>query len=151
MSSDEETTAVADVEYDSAQDDVSVHSSDEAEAPEEDADAADADPDYDAPVSKYASVVRIVHPDDRMTSEIMSLYEQAECTGIRAQQIATYNNCMVACDLADPIEMAKYELMQRKCPLVIRRKVGEVREGEAYVEYYEEWNPNEMTFAVDYD
>jgi DNA-directed RNA polymerase subunit K/omega len=115
-----------------------------------DAAAATADPDQDAAISKYASIVRIVHPDDRMTSEVMSLYEQAECTGIRAQQIATYNNCLVDNNLSDPLEMAKFELMQRKCPLVLRRKVGELRENGANVEYFEEWDPNGMIFAVDY-
>jgi DNA-directed RNA polymerase subunit K/omega len=147
--SDSEEVALHDEDYDSEQG----YEPDEVDEPEglADGDVIEDDVDEDAAPTKYKSNMRIVHPQDRMTSEVMSLYEMAECTSIRAQQIATYNNCMVATDLSDPIEMAKYELMQRKCPLVIRRKVGEVREGDEYVEYFEEWDPNEMIFACDYN
>lgn len=146
MSDSEEIIAEGDNEFDS---DAPVDVSD-AGSDEEPEDVDVVDPDQDAPIGKYASVIRIVHLDDRKTSEVMSSLEQAEYVSIRAQQIATYNNCMVANNLHDPIEMAKLELMQRKCPLFIRRKVGEVREGDTFVEYYEEWDPNSMIFAIDY-
>ena len=86
-----------------------------------------------------------VSPEKRITSNVMSKYEITECISIRSTQIAQYNNCLVdVSDLSDPILMAKRELMMRMCPLLLRRYVG-TRDN---FEYYEYWNPNEMTLMV---
>ena len=102
-------------------------------------------------ISNHIKEVIIVRPENRMTSNVMTKYEMTEYIDIRAVQIAEYNNCMAdITGLSDPVLMAKRELMQRKCPLMLRRAVGtRTVKGES-VAYYEDWNPAEMTFTVAY-
>lgn len=98
------------------------------------------------------SKVMIVKPENRRTSNIMSEYEMAEYVSIRTLQIASHNNCFASVgDLDDPQKMAERELMQRKCPLRLRRYVGEgmLLDGTP-VTYYEDWSVTEMAFAIQY-
>lgn len=103
--------------------------------------------------SSYNKVIVVVKPENRRTSNVMSKFEMTECVSIRATQIAQYNNCMVdTTGLDDPILQSKRELMQRMCPLTLRRYVGEKKneksgEIEAFYEYF---SPNEMTFSTVY-
>lgn len=79
----------------------------------------------------------IIKNDDKITSNIITIYEMTELIGIRATQIA--NNAPVFVDvgyLTDPIEMAKKEIFENKCPLYIKRYIG--------LDKYELWNPNDM-------
>lgn len=105
-------------------------------------------------VSNYNKEIIVVKPENRRTSHILSKYEMTEIVSIRATQISQHNNCMVdTTGLDDPIKMSKLELMSRRCPLVLRRHVGDVvnaKTGEME-SYYEWWSPNEMQFAVTYN
>ncbi|SIP85868.1 RNA polymerase Rpb6 [Pacmanvirus A23] len=104
-------------------------------------------------VSSFNKEIIVVKPENRLTSHVMSKFEQTEITSIRAVQISQFNNCLVdITGLDDPILMAKRELMMRKCPLIIRRKVGELKNPKTgkVEEYYEYWSPNEMQFSVEY-
>ncbi|QYB17505.1 putative DNA-directed RNA polymerases I, II and III [Pacmanvirus S19] len=104
-------------------------------------------------VSSFNKEIIVVKPENRLTSHVMSKFEQTELVSIRAVQISQFNNCLVdITGLDDPILMAKRELMMRKCPLIIRRKVGELKNPKTgkLEEYYEYWSPNEMQFSVEY-
>lgn len=79
----------------------------------------------------------IIKNDDKITSNILTIYEVTELIGIRATQISngspTFTNMD---DLADPIEMAKKELLDNKFPLYVKRYIG--------LDKYELWDPNVM-------
>lgn len=75
--------------------------------------------------------------DDKITSNILTIYEITELIGIRATQIS--NGAPVFTDveyLTDPIEMAKKEIINNKCPLYVKRYIG--------LDKYELWDPNTM-------
>jgi DNA-directed RNA polymerase subunit K/omega len=141
-------------------DDQPIDEAKNAEPPEEDNDediAEDIAEDTAEPIKitddPFTITVIVVKPEKRKTSHIMSLFEMTEYISIRATQISQYNNCMVdTTGLTDPIDMAKRELMMRKCPLVLRRHVGYRKNkltgvAESYFEY---WNPSNMQFAKEY-
>lgn len=95
----------------------------------------------------HVKEIIIVSPENRRTSNVMSKFEMTEYVSIRTIQIARFNNCMVDISgLTKPADMARRELMMRKCPLMLRRKVGEKLINGEMVAHYEDWNPAEMTF-----
>jgi DNA-directed RNA polymerase subunit K/omega len=80
----------------------------------------------------------IVKSENRITSNILSIYEYIELISIRASQIT--NGSFVFTDvigLSDPLEMAKKEVIDNKCPLYVKRHIGLNR--------YELWSPNVMS------
>jgi DNA-directed RNA polymerase subunit K/omega len=79
----------------------------------------------------------IIKNNDKITSNILTIYEMTELIGIRATQIA--QGAPVFIDItyiSDPIEMAKKELINNRCPLYIKRYIG--------LDRYELWDPNIM-------
>jgi hypothetical protein len=98
----------------------------------------------------------VVRPEDRRTSNFMSVLEQTDYVSIRSTMIAANNDCQVPVDdLVDPIMMARRELMQRKSPLMIKREIGTKKEMDASgaivtVQYCEYWDPNVMGFSKIY-
>ena len=117
-------------------------------------DFADDEPEFSfhdiRKISNHIAEIVIVKPENRLTSNVMSKFEMTDYVSIRTAQIADYNNCMVDISgLDNPVDMAKRELMKRKCPLMLRRYVGRRQSSRGeWVSYYEDWNPAEMTFAV---
>ena len=80
----------------------------------------------------------IVKSENRITSNMLSIYEYIELISIRASQIT--NGSYIFTDVtgySDPIEMAKKELIDNKCPLYVKRGIGMNR--------YELWSPNVMS------
>lgn len=83
------------------------------------------------------SKIEIVHPDNRILSELMTIFEYTELISIRAKQIENGGICYtVVGSLSDPIDMAKKELHDRKCPLTVKRLVAN--------NIYELWTANEL-------
>lgn len=125
---------------------------DVAENEEDDYDNYEEEPVDLKKVSNHNKEIIVIKPENRRTSNVMSKFEMTEHNSIRATQIAQYNNCMVdITGLDDPVKMAKRELMMRKSPLVLRRHVGERKNGKGEWEsFYEYWSPNEMTFSTVY-
>lgn len=145
---------------DLADDDIYGGEADAAGDAEED-ETDDAGPDG-APVSAPESAetfasdfnedIVVVAPDDRITTSRLSLYNVAEIISIRTDQIARFNNCLVdITGLSNAEDMAKKELMERKCPLVLRRHVGSGMRDGKLCKFYEYWDPNEMEFPVVFD
>ena len=80
----------------------------------------------------------IVKDDERRTSNRLTVYELTELISIRGNQIANGSHVFVdITGLTDPIEMAKKEINNNKCPLFIKRFIG--------LDKYELWCPNFMS------
>lgn len=87
-----------------------------------------------------------VRPKDRITSEVMTKFEYAEAISIRAKQLEDGDQPFTDVgDLQDPIDMAKKEISDKKCPLSIVR--NRTFEGDTTIA--ELWQINEM--AIPYD
>lgn len=87
-----------------------------------------------------------VRPKDRITSEVMTKFEYAEVISIRAKHIEDGDQPFTDVgDLQDPIDMAKKEIADKKCPLSIVR--NRTFEGDTTIA--ELWQVNEM--AIPYD
>lgn len=85
----------------------------------------------------YKRYETVVHPDERITSDILSLPELTEVIGTRITHIANGAPIYVEVgDLTDEREIAMKEIMEKKCPLKIRRRVGDT---------FEERSVNEMS------
>jgi DNA-directed RNA polymerase I, II, and III subunit RPABC2 len=84
-----------------------------------------------------------VLPENRRTSEILTKFECTEIISTRAVQIEQGGTCFTNTDLlSDPLQMARKELMDKKCPLdVIRAITNEV---------FERWHANEMGLPADF-
>lgn len=140
----------------------------------EDADIEDIDNDADEneesdeeisepvliPVEVDQNIVKkyIIKPEDRRTSDFMSVQEQTEYVSIRATMIAENNDCQVPIDdLVDPIMMARRELMHRRSPIMLEREIGVRKELDpttktiVTVKYCEYWDPNVMGFSKIYN
>lgn len=90
-------------------------------------------------------IVYIVPAEQRITSEKLSDYEIAEIINVRATNISKGGKIFTNIEgLYDPIEMAKKELLDRKCPLYIKRNIGFVDN----ILYIEKWSPNEMIYTI---
>lgn len=126
-----------------------VESDDEdAEPEEEDTKVPDIEQvDTIAKTSRDHRKVIIVEPNDRITSNVLQLMEASNIIAKRAAQIE--QDARVFTDvtgLHDPIEMAKKELKDRKCPLILRRRICRkpTQDGNFDV-ICEDWNVREMT------
>ena len=105
------------------------------------------------PVKYYKNVI-VIKPENRKSSNILTNFEICEIISIRSQQISKDDKTLIEKGiLDDPISIAKKELMERKCPLVLRRKIGEIYDDKKNIlnEYYEFWDVNKMTFPRHYD
>jgi DNA-directed RNA polymerase I, II, and III subunit RPABC2 len=131
---DVDDTAILDDEDDGGMNEEDGEEEDEAGEPE------DEHPTY----SKPSIEGEIVAPEDRITSDILSLYEMSTLAGLRAVSIAKHGNCFVDVDgLVDPEQMARREIARRRCPLVIQRQIAPG--------LFEYWSPNEMIHQEHWD
>lgn len=105
--------------------------------------------------SNKPRILLIVANEDRITSDHLQKAERAGLIAIRAKQIANsgapeYLNDIVAEMKKTKInissnDIAEAELMNRKCPLKLRRKIGVNSKDELIVE---EWVPNDMKIHI---
>ncbi len=80
----------------------------------------------------------IVKEEDRITSDVLSKYEIVELISIRSTQISKGDMPFTdVSGLRDPISMAKKEIYDNRCPLLVKRHIGN--------NMYEYWNPNNMS------
>jgi DNA-directed RNA polymerase I, II, and III subunit RPABC2 len=84
-----------------------------------------------------------VSPENRITSEFMTRFECTEITSHRAKQIENGCECFTdVSNLSDPLEMARKELNDRRCPLDIVRMLTD--------RVAERWHANEMVIPANY-
>jgi len=81
-------------------------------------------------------------PEDRRTSEVMTKFELCEVISIRAKQLEKSNKVFTDVgDITDPLEMAKKEIIDKKCPLSIVRMLTD--------KIAEKWHVNELAIPSD--
>lgn len=86
--------------------------------------------------TSYDKLVK-VEGTDRKTVPYLTKFEKTTVLGIRAQQISSGSPIMIDIGkLRDPLEMAKKELLEGKCPLIIRRTLPNGT--------YEDWRLDEL-------
>jgi DNA-directed RNA polymerase I, II, and III subunit RPABC2 len=99
---------------------------------------------------EYKPVIRseivYVHPDNRITSEIMSKFELCEVRSHRAKQLESGLPAFTDIgNLTDPLAIANKEILDKKCPLDIVRVILEHNN----MKIAEKWHVNEMGIPPD--
>lgn len=91
-----------------------------------------------------------VPDDERITSDVLQHTEMVACINYRIAQIEAGAPYFVDAtgkdtgkELTTAAEIAKAELLSRKCPLILRRDLFETRDNRIITEL---WNINEMAF-----
>jgi DNA-directed RNA polymerase subunit K/omega len=93
--------------------------------------------------SNNPTMAVIVGADERVTDHCLRRTEAALILAMRAQQIAQFSTSFTSHEgLHNPVDIAYKELLERRCPLNLRRFVGTGAAGELL---YEEWDVNTMT------
>lgn len=108
----------------------------------------DEDIEVDTSDKPYEKITIKINNDKRLTTNMLTAYEQTEIISNRIEQICNGSEVFVDVkDLTTATEMAKRELFARRCPLKIHRVMGVTydRDRRKILEYVEEWDPNEMT------
>ncbi len=144
----------------------------DTEIDDTEADDTEADTDIDAdiefytdspkdPSNKYNREVIVVKPENRRSQNKMTQYELTEAQSIRADQIDSGSNIFVditgttkdrtiqrssddaGATYTDAIAIAAKEINERRCPLVLRRKMGsKVLPDGKIQEFVEDWSVN---------
>lgn len=97
-------------------------------------------------ISNKSRNVIIVPPDERVTDNRLQKSEAAHIISMRAQEIAQYGTSFTDIgNLHDPVDIAIKELQDRKCPMLVRRSVQILPNGDQIVE---EWDPKEMALPM---
>jgi DNA-directed RNA polymerase subunit K/omega len=79
-----------------------------------------------------------VAPENRVMSEIMTKFEYTDVISVRAKQIENGGQCYTDVgNIDDPLAMAKKEIIDKKCPLDIKRPLTD--------KISERWHVNEMS------
>ena len=107
----------------------------------EDSDSEGENYEYEEKEEEYTeaeTIELIVADEDRITSDVLSKYEIIDLINIRATQISKGVRALTdVTGLRDPISMAKKEIFDNQCPLLVKRHIGNNK--------FEIWNPNEMS------
>lgn len=103
---------------------------------------------------KYEILVVKTPLKERISSDILNIFEITELVNSRIVQINEGGEVFTDVrDLTDATTMAQRELASRKCPLMVQRVMREKIDKPAakIYRYVEDWDPNEMIHAVTYD
>ena len=119
---------------------------DDVDLDDEEIDEEDLDDDIEAFQEKWhipdSENIIVVKPENRITSDTLSIYEYTELIGIRAKNIEDGGPYFVSAEfikgISDPIEIAEIEFQHRKTPLLLKRKVGDK---------IEIWDPKLMQYG----
>ena len=116
--------------------DVELDNNDEAELPEYDNDNDNIKEKYEYKPIINREVI-FIHPENRKTSEIMTMFEYTNVISTRARQIELGGTVFTDINnLSDPIKIAEKEVKDKRCPLDINRYISE--------NIAEKWHVNEM-------
>lgn len=96
--------------------------------------------------TEHSTVELILREEEHMTSQLISMFELAELINIRSRQISASGIAMIKTDADDSVQIAKQELAQRRCPLMLKRLRGRQKRNGKFHNVYEIWDPNKMTF-----
>jgi len=85
--------------------------------------------------------ITTVDPNDRVTDSRLHVSEAAAVVAMRAQSIAKEGVRFTNNPSHDPVVLAYSELVERRCPFLLRRQIGTNESGGPIVE---EWDINKM-------
>jgi hypothetical protein len=86
----------------------------------------------------------VVAPEERQSSNMMTLAEATRAIALRAKQISTHPYAYTDVgDLSDAISIARKELFDRRSPLKLERRMGRTPAGESIIEV---WAVREMSY-----
>lgn len=95
------------------------------------------------PARPASRTVRVVPPEEHVTSDLLQLTEAAAILAVRAAQIDRSGiHFAPAGATGDAVRLAYEELVGRGTPLLVRRRVGVDPDGTPVVE---DWNVRDMT------
>ena len=122
-------------------DDVEGEEEAESEEGEDDSIIDEVEEEASAPECK---TIKVVARDKRKTSDTISLFELTAIVGIRAQDISKGGD-IIFCEIGEghdmsAIDIAIKEIVEKKCPLSIERKVKNDTDGIVV----EIWDVNEL-------
>jgi len=131
-----EDAEVEDTEVEDAEvEDAEVEDTEVEDAEVEDTEVEDDEDDEDELVisesngNDYIKITKITAPKVSVTSQIMTYEEFVAVVGRRASMIERGSRVMIPTDGMDDVrEIAKQEILEKKCPLVIYRRVGNKEE-----------------------
>lgn len=87
--------------------------------------------------------VHVVAPEDRVTDSRLQTAEASYIIAMRSEQISKHATCFTEGGaIHDPVVLAFKELLDRRCPFILRRQIGTTPGGEPIVE---EWVVRDMT------
>lgn len=85
--------------------------------------------------------IKVIPPDERISCNILSLYELAGVIGLRARFIENGDDYYVdSTDCSNAIEIAEKEILHGKCPMIIERTMRQIDD----IKYVEHWKVNEL-------
>jgi hypothetical protein len=102
------------------------------------------------PLARYSQTPKsklIIADEDRKTSAFLQRAEMTRVLAIRAEQLSKNPTVFLTTGLAGAKaahEIARLELLAKRCPLTIERKIGTTDVGEDIVEH---WRVNEMSLG----
>ncbi len=102
------------------------------------------------PLARYSQTPRtkiVVADEDRKTSAYLQKAEMTRVLAIRAKQISSNPTVFLVTGVAGAKtahEIARQELLAKRCPLIVERKIGTTDLGEDIVEH---WKVNEMSLG----
>jgi DNA-directed RNA polymerase subunit K/omega len=86
----------------------------------------------------------VVAPEERQSSNVMTLAEATRAIALRAKQISTHPYAYTDVeDLTDAISIARKEFFNRRSPLNLERRMGRTPAGESIIEV---WAVREMSY-----
>ncbi|GFR89401.1 DNA-directed RNA polymerase subunit 6 homolog [Elysia marginata] len=95
-------------------------------------------PAYQTAQAVGARRIIVVAPEERQSSNMMTLAEATRAIAIRAKQISTHPYAYTDVgDLTDAISIARKELFDRRSPLQLERRMGRTSAGESIIEIWE--------------
>jgi hypothetical protein len=98
----------------------------------------------DKPLKKRIRLIKIVAPNNRITSNFITKLEMARAKGLRAEQIDTNGFSYTDTDnCGDAISIAEKEFFDRRSPLILCRLVGKKKN-----KVIEKWSVREMSYPV---
>jgi len=86
----------------------------------------------------------VVAPEERQSSNMMTLAEATRAIALRAKQISTHPYAYTDVgDLSDATSIARKEFFDRRSPLKLERRMGRTPAGESIIEV---WAVREMSY-----
>jgi len=81
--------------------------------------------EYNTEILNNELIYQEINKNDKISYPIMTKYEKTKIIGIAAQQIQSGRqpSLSIPNNLTNPLDIAEYELMNKKTPFILKRKL----------------------------